>query len=173
MKGTKIRQKSLIWKLPVSLYVRLLIDISMLAVVLMTTYMSIINNQLGFLIIPIIVLLSYVIFMYKGFYDMRVEFEKEGIVLVFFPFVRLLIPYKKIKSAQVTKRKWNDYLTGYGCKINKINDHIDILFRSRMSGNVVVLEIKNYKRIRRVEITIDLADEFINELENRLKKRRR
>ncbi|RLI93600.1 MAG: hypothetical protein DRO94_04850, partial [Candidatus Altiarchaeales archaeon] len=118
MKGTKIRQKSLIWKLPVSLYVRLLIDISMLAVVLMTTYMSIINNQLGFLIIPIIVLLSYVIFMYKGFYDMRVEFEKEGIVLVFFPFVRLLIPYKKIKSAQVTKRKWNDYLTGYGCKIN-------------------------------------------------------
>ena len=158
------------WKLPIAFTLRLIIDITTALVLTTTTYIGIFNKDIFFLIITVSIILSYLIFIYKGFYSMRVEMRNKNITLVSFPFARIPIPYKKIKSAEITYRKWGDYLTGYGCKLNKKNDEGELYFRSMMRGEAVVIKLRDYKEIRKVEITLDTPKEFVEELKKRLRK---
>jgi len=122
------------------------------------------------MVITVSIILSYIIFIYKGLYDMRVEMKNKNITLISFPFARISIPYKKIKSMEIVDRRWNDYLMGYGCKLKKINEHVEIYFRSRMKGKVVIMKLKNFKKIKKVEMTIDRADDFTEDLKRRVRK---
>jgi len=161
-----------VWKLRVGIPIRVVIDLSMLSVVITTLYMGFVANRFELLLVPLTVVITYIIFIYKGFYDMKVELTREGVLLIFFPFVRLLLPYQKISSIEIAERKWRDYLTGYGCKIKRNNGKVEIYFRSRMSGKTVVIQMKkSYKKFRKVEITLDDAENFVEELKLKLKKK--
>jgi len=109
----------------------------------------------------------YKIFIYKGLYGMRVEMKNKNITLISFPFARISIPYKKIKSMEIVDRRWNDYLMGYGCKLKGKGDNIEIYFRSRMGGKVVVIHTRRFK-FKRIELTVDSPEDFIEEIKKKI-----
>jgi len=168
----KETQKKLIrkWKLSVAPNLRLIIDGTTILALATTSYIGIFKKDILFMVITVSIILSYIIFIYKGLYDMRVEMKNKNITLISFPFARISIPYKKIKSMEIVDRRWNDYLMGYGCKLKKINEHVEIYFRSRMKGKVVIMKLKNFKKIKKVEMTIDRADDFTEDLKRRVRK---
>ena len=113
MKKTKKKTKKKAageWKLSVSRRLRLIIDLPMIFVFAITLYVGLFNRDMNFLIVMTIIPLSYLLFIYKGFYRMRVEMGSKEIILILFPFVRFPVPYKKIKSIDVEERKWREYL---------------------------------------------------------------
>ncbi len=167
MKKKKI-QKKLIkkWKLPIAPTLRLIIDMTTILVLTTTTYISIFHKDIFFMIITLSIIISYIIFIHKGFYGMRVEIRNKNITLLSFPFARIPIPYNKIKSMEIVDRRWSDYLTGYGCKLKGKDDDVELYFRSRMSGKVVVIHTKGFK-FKKIELTLDSPEDFIEEIKKK------
>lgn len=168
MKKKKIQHKPVKkWRLSIAPNLRLIVDGTTILVLTTTTYISIFNKDILFMVMTVSIILSYLLFLHKGFYDMRAEMRNKNVTLISFPFARLLIPYKKIKSMEIVDRRWRDYLMGYGCKLEGKDDDIEIYFRSRMSGKVVVIHTKRFK-FKRIELTLDSPEGFIEELENKI-----
>ena len=155
------------WKLSVAPNLRLIIDGTTILALATTSYIGIFKKDILFMVITVSIILSYIIFIYKGLYGMRVEMKNKNIALISFPFARILIPYKKIKSMEIVDRRWNDYLKGYGCKLKGRGDNIEIYFRSRMSGKVVVIHTKRFK-FKRIELTVDSPEDFIEEIKKKI-----
>jgi len=153
------------WRLSIAPNLRLIVDGTTILVLTTTTYISMFNKDIFFMIITGAIILSYMLLIHKGFYDMRVEMRNKNITLILFPFARIPIPYKKIKSMEIAdrRRRWSDYFTGYGCKVEGKDDDVDLYFRSRMSGKVVVIHTRGFK-FKRVELTLDSPKDFIEEL---------
>ncbi len=168
MKKKKIQKKlTRKWKLSIAPALRLIIDGTMILALTTTSYISIFNKDIFFMIITVSIIISYIIFIHKGFYGMRVEIRNKNITLVSFPFARIPIPYKKIKSMEIVDRRWSDYLTGYGCKLKGKGDDVELYFRSRMSGKVVVIHTKGFK-FKRIELTVDSPEDFIEEVKKKI-----
>jgi len=168
VKKKKTRKKLIRkWKLSVAPNLRLIIDGTTILALATTSYIGIFKKDILFMVITVSIILSYIIFIYKGLYGMRVEMKNKNITLISFPFARISIPYKKIKSVEIVDRRWNDYLMGYGCKLKGRGDNIEIYFRSRMSGKVVVIHTKRFK-FKRIELTVDSPEDFIEEIKKKI-----
>ena len=155
------------WKLSVAPNLRLIIDGTTILALATTSYIGIFKKDILFMVITVSIILSYIIFIYKGLYGMRVEMKNKNITLISFPFARISIPYKKIKSMEIVDRRWNDYLMGYGCKLKGKDDNIEIYFRSRMGGKVVVIHTGRFK-FKRIELTVDSPEDFIEEIKKKI-----
>ena len=155
------------WRLSVIFTLRFIIDMTTAIVLTTTSYIGIFNKDIFFTGITVSIIVTYIIFIYKGFYSMRVEMKRKNITLISFPFARIPLPYKKIKSMEIIDRRWNDYLTGYGCKVVGENGDSNIYFRSRMSGDVVVIHTRGF-RFKKIEVTLDSPEEFIREVEKKI-----
>jgi len=168
VKKKKTRKKLIRkWKLSVAPNLRLIIDGTTILALATTSYIGIFKKDILFMVITVSIILSYIIFIYKGLYGMRVEMKNKNITLISFPFARISIPYKKIKSMEIVDRRWNDYLMGYGCKLKGKGDNIEIYFRSRMGGKVVVIHTRRFK-FKRIELTVDSPEDFIEEIKKKI-----
>lgn len=155
------------WKLSVSMPIRICIDLSILAILLMTLYLSIFADQGFLVIVHMLVFVSYIVYIYRGFYDMHVKLGKDSMHVSFFPVVKFDIPYKKIRKIETAERKWKDFLTGYGFKVRKSRGGQKAYLRSRMSGEVAVIHLNGFK-FSKIELTVNSPEYFVDAVKRKI-----